>query len=310
MRILVLGAGGTGGYFGARLAQAGRDVTFLVRPKRAAALAKGLFVKSALGDIEIAAPKTVTTEQLTMPADLILLSCKAYDLDSAMDAIAPAVGPQTSILPILNGMAQLDVLTTRFGAQRVLGGVCFISATMDEAGRILHLNETHAITFGEQDGTRSPRAEAILAALSNAGFDARLSEHVQQDMWEKWTFIAALAGITCLMRAAVGDIVAAGAGDMAGGLFDECTDIASRHGYVPRAAPQERNRQMLTTPGSPLTASMLRDVERNSRTEADHMIGDLLRRGEEKRADVPLLRIAYAHLKAYEARRVRESATA
>ena len=310
MRILVLGAGGTGGYFGARLAQAGRDVTFLVRPKRAAALAKGLFVKSALGDIEIAAPKTVTTEQLTMPADLILLSCKAYDLDSSMDAIAPAVGPQTSILPILNGMAQLDVLTTRFGAQRVLGGVCFISATMDEAGRILHLNETHAITFGEQDGTRSPRAEAILAALSNAGFDARLSEHVQQDMWEKWTFIAALAGITCLMRAAVGDIVAAGAGDMAGGLFDECTDIASRHGYVPRAAPQERNRQMLTTPGSPLTASMLRDVERNSRTEADHMIGDLLRRGEEKRADVPLLRIAYAHLKAYEARRVRESATA
>ena len=310
MRILVLGAGGTGGYFGARLAQAGRDVTFLVRQKRAAALAKGLFVKSALGDIEIAAPKTVTAEQLTVPADLILLSCKAYDLDSAMDAIAPAVGPQTSILPILNGMAQLDALSTRFGAQRILGGVCFISATMDEAGRILHLNETHAITFGEQDGSRSPRAEAIFAALSNAGFDARLSEHVQQDMWEKWVFIAALAGITCLMRAAVGDIVAAGAGDMAGGLFDECTDIASRHGYVPRAAPQERNRQMLTTPGSPLTASMLRDVERNSRTEADHMIGDLLRRGEEKGADVSLLRIAYVHLKAYEARRVREAGAA
>ena len=142
MRILVVGAGSIGGYFGGRLLQAGRDVTFLVRPRRAAELAKiGLMIRSPLGDVALAAPPTVTADALRAPFDLILLSCKAYDLQGAMDAFAPAVGPQTAILPLLNGMRQLELLEARFGAAPVLGGQCLISTVLDAEGGILHLND-------------------------------------------------------------------------------------------------------------------------------------------------------------------------
>ncbi len=308
MRILVVGAGGIGGYFGGRLLQAGRDVSFLVRPRRAAALARiGLVIRSPRGDIALPVPPTVMAETLSDPYDLILLSCKAYDLDSAMASFAPAVGPHTAILPLLNGMGHLDTLAVRFGAAHVLGGWCLISAGVDPDGRILHLNDTHLIAFGEQDGAASVRAEAIGAALSGAGFDARLSASILQEMWEKWVFIAALAGISCLMRAAVGDILAAGAADLATGLLDECAAIAARRGFPPGEASLQRNRAMLATPASGLAASMLRDIERGAPTEGDHILGDLLARGGAEAAH-PLLRIAYAHLKAYEARRAREAA--
>lgn len=310
MKILVVGAGGIGGYFGGRLLQAGRDVTFLVRPKRAAALARtGLVIRSPRGDVELPPPPTVTADALSGPYDLVLLSCKAYDLDDAMASFAPAVGPQTAILPLLNGVGHLDALETRFGGPHVLGGWCLISAAVDSDGRILHLNDTHLIVFGEQDGSASPRAEAIAAALSGAGFDARLSASILHEMWEKWVFIAALAGITCLMRATVGDIVAAGAADLATGLLDECAAIATGRGFPPGEASMQRNRAMLTTPASGFAASMLRDIERRAPTEADHILGDLAARGGAANAH-PLLRIAYAHLKAYEARRTREAGQA
>ncbi|MBV8474660.1 MAG: 2-dehydropantoate 2-reductase [Hyphomicrobiales bacterium] len=307
MKILVVGAGGTGGYFGGRLLQAGRDVTFLVRPRRAALLAEhGLTIRSRFGDFHRPAPPTVIQANLDEPFDLILLSCKAYDLDSAIASFAPAVGPRTAILPLLNGMRHLESLAERFGAERVFGGLCIISATLGEDGTILHLNDLHGLTFGELDGTRSARIEAVAAALLDAGFAGRLSETIRQEMWEKWLFIAAAAGATCLMRAAVGDIVAAGAADLATGLIDECAAIATAQGFPPRPASLAMARVALTQPGSMLTASMLRDVENGMPVEADHILGDLLRRtgAADNRA---LLRVAYAHLKAYEARRAREA---
>ena len=165
MRILVVGAGALGGYFGGRLKEAGRDVTFLVRPRRAEHLAKtGLIVRSPKGDINIPAPPTVLAENISAPFDLILLSCKAYDLQGAMDSFAPAVGANTAILPLLNGMKHMDLLAARFGAGAVLGGQCIISATLDGEGRILHLNDLHFLSFGEQNGAKSPRAAAIAAA--------------------------------------------------------------------------------------------------------------------------------------------------
>jgi 2-dehydropantoate 2-reductase len=307
MRILVVGAGAIGGYFGGRLAEAGRDVTFLVRPARAAQLARDrLVIHSRFGDVTLPAPRTVSAGAIDAPYDLILLSCKAYDLAGAIDAIAGAVGPETAILPLLNGMTHLDALDARFGADRVLGGQCLISTVLDPDGRILHLNDAHALTFGERDGSRSARIEAISAALSDAVFQARLNDTILQEMWEKWIFIATAAGITCLMRASVGDIAAAGAADLATSLFDECAEIAASHGFAPRAPIVARNRAMLTATGSLLTASMLRDIERNGPVEGDHILGELLRRGDAGRA--PLLRIAYAHVKAYEARRARERA--
>jgi 2-dehydropantoate 2-reductase len=304
MRILVVGAGAIGGYFGGRLLQAGRDVTFLVRPRRAELLAKyGLSIRSRVGDFHEPAPSLVSKEDLVEPFELILLSCKAYDLDGAIASFAKAVGPKTAVLPLLNGIRHLDVLADRFGAQRVLGGLAMISATLDANGGIVHLNDLHTLAFGELDGSRSQRIETVASALMGAGFDARLTGEIRQEMWEKWVFIAAGAGITCLMRAAIGDIVAAGASDLATGILKECADIADAQGFPPRQASLERARAAFTAAGSPLKASMLRDIEGGLPVEGDHILGDLLRRAA-KPDEHSLLRIAYLNVKAYEAARM------
>jgi 2-dehydropantoate 2-reductase len=316
MRILVVGAGALGGYFGGRLKEAGRDVTFLVRPRRAEQLAKGgLIVRSPKGDISIAAPPTILAENTRGPFDLILLSCKAYDLQGAMDSFAPAVGANTAILPLLNGMKHMDVLAQRFGAPAVLGGQCVISATLDGDGRVLHLNDLHFVSFGEQDGAKSERVAAIAQTFSGAKFDSQLSTAILQEMWEKWAIIASVAGITCLLRGAVGDIVAAGAGQRAMDIYAECCAIAAANGFAPGESARKRSIGMLTAPGSTFAASMLRDIERGAAIEADQIIGDLLARGGGRKSsagtgDNPLLQIAYAHLRTYEARRQREKAAA
>jgi 2-dehydropantoate 2-reductase len=308
MRVLVVGAGALGGYFGGRLLEAGRDVTFLVRERRAAQLNKtGLVIRSKLGDANLPNPPTVKADALRESFDLILLSCKAYDLAAAVDSFAPAVGADTAILPFLNGMAHLDFLAGRFGARAVLGGQCLISATLDAEGRILHLNDSHLLSFGEQDGSQSPRAKAIEATLSGARFESRLSSAILQEMWEKWAFIAAAAGICSLMRAPFGDITAAGAAHYTTGMFDECCAIAAANGFVVSDAAIQRNRAMFTAPGSIIAASMLRDIERGAPIEGDHIVGDLLRRGGKQSGGFPLLRIAQAHLQTYEARRKREA---
>ncbi len=308
MRILVVGAGAIGGYFGARLLQAGRNVTFLVRARRAAQLAEtGLIVKSPLGDIDLRRPPLIEAQDLHQPYDLIILSCKAYDLDGAIKSFAPAVGPQTLILPLLNGLRHLDALDQRFGADVVLGGLCSISTALDDDGRILHFGDFHNLIYGAREGAQAQRAEALDAILLNAGFDARRSVEIMQEMWEKWSFIAAAAGLTCLMRAAVGDIEVAGGAELALALIDECAGIAADNGFAPRPPTLKFRRAMLTTPKSEFVASMLRDIERGARIEADHIIGDLLRRKSGGAGPNSILRIADTHLKAYEARRAREA---
>jgi 2-dehydropantoate 2-reductase len=294
-----------GGYFGGRLLEAGRDVTFLVRPARAALLARsGLRIISSAGNAELPHPPTVQPGHINETFDLVILSCKAYDLDSAIDALAPAVGSTSAVLPLLNGMRHLDRLDERLGRERVLGGQCAIGATVNDAGEIVHLNNIHSISFGERDGARTPRVDAIAVLMEGAQFDGRASDTILLDMWEKWVFLASLAGSTCLMRAAIGDILGAPGGtDLVMGLLDECRTIAAAAGYPPRQECWQRLVGMLTAAGSPLTASMLRDIERGAAVEADHIIGDLLVRAENHPA--PLLRVVFTHLKAYEARRSR-----
>lgn len=308
MRILVIGAGALGGYFGARLLAAGRDVTFLVRPKRAVALAKeGLSVKSKFGDLHLLSPPTIAADKLTQPFDIIILGCKAYGLDEAIQSFAPAVGRDTVIIPLLNGLRHVDVLNARFGEEKVFGGQCAISATLSPEGAILHLNDLHTLTFGPQGARKPGRYAEIVDALSGADFVAQPSDNIMQDMWEKWVFIATGAGSTCLMRASVGDMVNAGASDLIIALFDECTEVAVKNGFAPRPAFVEWARTTFTTPGSPLMASMLRDIEKGAPTEGDHILGDMLSRGG-LAAPRPLLGAAHAHVKAYEARRAREAA--
>ena len=307
MRILVVGAGAIGGYFGGRLLAAKQDVTFLVRARRAAELASsGLEITSPAGDVKIANPPTVLAENLHSTYDLILLSCKAYDLENAITSFAPAVGPETAILPLLNGMQHLEVLEQRFGAAHLLGGLAMISTVLEPGGRVAHLNQLHTLVYGERDGSKSPRVEAIAAAFSGALFVPRLSENIMQDMWEKWVFIASCAGITCLMRSVIGDVVAAGGADFCTGLLAECAAISASQGFVPGAASMELSRSLLTAPNSPLAASMFRDIERGAPIEAAHMIGDLLRRGQKAGVASPLLQVVNTHLKTYEARRARE----
>lgn len=314
MRTLIVGAGATGGYYGARLAEAGADVTFLVRPARAAKLAAdGLNVRSPLGDLHLPDPPTVTADHLVGAGrfDLVLLSCKAYDLDSAISDLAPAVGADTAILPVLNGMSHLDALDARFGAERVLGGSCAIAATVAPDGAIRHMSELCSITYGERDGSRSARIEAVDAMMRGLKFQPRLSDVILQEMWEKWVFLATLAGATTLMRAAVGDIVAAPEGTaLIEALHAECTIVAASSGFEPRAIVAERARAQLTAAGSTFTASMLRDIESKGRIEADHVIGDLIARGQRLAPEVsfPVLTAVYTGLKAYEARRARETA--
>lgn len=314
MRTLIVGAGATGGYYGARLAESGADVTFLVRPARAEKLAaNGLVLRSPLGDLHLPAPPTVTADNLAQAGgfDLVLLSCKAYDLDSALADLAPAVGEGTAILPLLNGMSHLDALDARFGAARVLGGSCAIAATLAPDGAIRHMSELCSITYGERDGSRSARIEAIDDLMRGLKFQARLSDVILQEMWEKWVFLTTLAGATTLMRAAVGDIVAApGGAAFIAALHAECTAVAAASGFEPRGVVAERARAQLTAEGSTFTASMLRDIENGGRIEADHVVGDLIARGARlaPEAAFPLLGQVYAGLKAYEARRAREAA--
>jgi 2-dehydropantoate 2-reductase len=311
MRFLVVGAGATGGYFGGRLLEAGRDVTFLVRSARAERLAaSGLTIASPAGNVTFRSPPTVLAADLRTPFDVVILSCKAYDLDGAIASFAPAVGPDTAVVPLLNGMRHLDALDARFGAERVLGGSCFISAKLDEGGQIAHHSDIHRLTFGERAGGRSPRVAAIAGAMAGAKFEAVASDKIMRVMWEKWVFLASLAGITCLTRAAVGDVVAAGGAELAAALLDECRAIAAGAGHPPSPDALKESLGRLTDPGSGVIASMLGDVERRGRTEADHVLGDLLRRrGGASDGDRSLLRVAYVAVKAAEARAARESGT-
>jgi 2-dehydropantoate 2-reductase len=305
MKILMIGAGATGGYFGGRLLESGQDVSFLVRKGRAAALARdGLVIRSPAGDVTLPSPPTIQANAFKQHFDLIVVSCKAYHLAQVIEDMTPAVGPETMILPVLNGMRHMDLLEARFGAEQVLGGSCFIAATLDAQGVVRHLNNPHGLTYGERDGTRSARIERVEQAMAKARFDPRLSTTVMQDMWDKWVFLASLAGITCLMRAPVGDIVAAPGGTQVTlGLLDDCRRVAEACGHAPGDAALQRARSVLTEAGSKLSASMMRDLEQGAQIEADHIVGDMLARGEAKGLDLPMLRVAYAHLKAYEVRR-------
>jgi 2-dehydropantoate 2-reductase len=177
MRILVVGAGAIGGYFGGRMLQAGADVTFLVRQKRAAELAAaGLVIKSPLGDVTLKDPPTVQADKFAEQFDVILLSCKAFDLDDAIRSFAPAVGPNTAIIPLLNGMRHLDTLDAKFGRGRVLGGLCAIAVTLNQKREVVHLQPLQSLTFGERDGTTSDRVHAIAEVMEKGNFGSKASQ--------------------------------------------------------------------------------------------------------------------------------------
>ena len=303
MRVLVLGAGAVGGYFGGRLTEAGRDVTFLVRGARAAALAeRGLSVTSALGDFTVPV-KVTTADAIPGRYDLVLLTAKHYDLEAAIAAIRPAVGSDTVVLPLLNGLVHLDALERAFGSGCVLGGVAYVGAVLLSDGSIRHVNRLSGIAFGERSGGVSERARAIEALFAGTPVSAPANDNILQEMWEKFVMMGAMAGMNCLMRGNIGEIIATEDGDaLMRAALTECQKVAEAAGYPPRPQARDRVTAMLTERGSVNSASMRQDLEAGRRTEADAILGDMRRRAEALGVDTPLLRAAYCHLQVHENR--------
>ncbi len=304
MKLLVLGAGAIGGYFGGRLAQAGTDVTFLVRPRRREQLARdGLRVRSPVGDLHMPV-KTVDASELTPEYDVVLLACKAYDLDSAMDAMAPAMNGRCAVVPMLNGMAHLARLDERFGASSVMGGTCALVVALDADGVIRHADPLQRIAFGERDRSVSARGRALADAFAPTTVEWELAADIEQNMWEKICFLSVMAAATCLFRANIGEILRAPGGREAmERALAVNYEIAARAGHPARAAPVEFARQSLADPASLRSASMLHDIETGAPVESDHIVGWMLERARAHGLDDTVLSLAYTHLKAYEARR-------
>jgi 2-dehydropantoate 2-reductase len=308
MRILVVGAGSTGGFFGARLAAAGRDVTFLVRPKRADQLReRGLRVLAA-GTEQTITPVLVTADKLDAPYDVVLVSVRSTALASAMDDFAAAVGPQTVIVPFLNGMAHIDTLTARFRTA-VLGGVVKVATVLNEYGDVVLVGSFASITVGELDGRPSARVEQVHQVLSGAGFDVVLSPDIVTAMWAKWAFITTLGSMTCLMRAPVGEIVAAPGGERLGpAVLAETAAVAAAAGHSLPAGEMDGIAATVTQEGSPLTASMYRDLVAGRPVEVEPVYGDLIARAAELGVPTPLLDLATLNLRIHQARLARAAA--
>jgi 2-dehydropantoate 2-reductase len=304
MRMLVVGAGSTGGFFGGRLAQAGRDVTFLVRPQRAAQLRdKGLEILSPHGNVTLR-PQLVTANEIGSTFDAVLLTVKSFALQASLRDLAPAVGSDTLILPVLNGMRHMDALIGRFGKNAVGGCAAKVATTLDKEGRIVQLAAFQDIAYGELDGTRSARIVALDEFMRGAGFDARLSANIALEMWEKWAMLATLGGVTCLMRGNLGEIEAApGGAHFLQRFFDEVTSIINAVGMPLGAGFIAQTKAMLAAAkGSALTSSMYRDLAENRPIEADQIVGDLVARGQKAGVSTPLLAAAYTHLAIYQSR--------
>jgi 2-dehydropantoate 2-reductase len=303
VRLLVVGAGSTGGYFGGRLAEAGRDVTFLVRPARAAKLRQsGLRIVSPHGDATLQ-PKLVTPDTLAEPYDAVLLTVKAYQLEASMEDFAPAIGPASMILPVLNGMRHMELLAQRFSPRNVVGCALKVSTTLDDDGRIVQLSPMQDLAYGELDGARTPRIAALDEFMRAAKIGAHLSPAIRREMWEKWTLLASLGAINCLMRGSIGEVEACpGGAAFALQLLGEVVAIVAAVGVAPSEGFLAGARAILTEKGSALASSMFRDLQGGRPIEAEAIVGDLVRRGAKAGINAPLLCAAYVCLSVYQNR--------
>jgi 2-dehydropantoate 2-reductase len=301
MKILILGAGAIGGYYGARLIEAGADVTFLVRPQRQALLAQqGLIVDSEHGRFAQQV-KTVVAAEVQPAFDLVLLTCKTYDLPQAMDAIAPAMHAGTKILPFLNGIQAYDTLDARFGKDRVLGGVAYIAAMLTPQGGIAHMGKTDGVLVGARSGATQAAAKIVYDLFAQSAGVRKLADDIEQALWDKWVMISAGAAMCCLMRGPIKDILQTQDGHrLVEQAIQECTSVAQHAGHPLAPATLDTMRGMLLDKASPWAASMMRDIRQDApRLEADAVIGDMLARATQFGIDAALLRTAYCHLQVY-----------
>ncbi|MYS20087.1 2-dehydropantoate 2-reductase [Streptomyces sp. DvalAA-14] len=304
MRLLIVGAGATGGFFGVKLARAGRDVTFLVHPERVADLRKnGLRLTGILGDERID-PQLTTAADLDSPYDVILLAVKATALAQSMDDIAPAVGPDTAILPILNGISHLDQLNDRFGKDKVLGGVAVLATSAERAGEINVLTSDAKLTAGDQDGASTPRTERVRELFGGAGFEFAVTDAILAAMWSKWVFIASTTAVTCLMRGTIGDVNSVPGGfAWSRSVLAEAAAVAEAANFPVGKAEFMSYQATLTEPGSSYAPSFYRDLVKGRPIEVEHVLGDFSRRAAALAVGTPFLDLATMNLRVYEQRR-------
>lgn len=296
MKILILGAGGVGGYFGARLLQVGADVTYLLRDKRHQLIqTEGLVVETPKETFTLH-PKTVTREQLKPEYDLIILAPKAYDLEDALTSVE-AASLQGVILPVLNGLSHIERLDARFGRQRVMGGIAHIAATITRSGAVKQLTDLHSLTVGHRDPAHEALAREFSALCERAAFDHTYSENIEQSLWDKWVFLATLAGMTTLCRGHVGKIADAPWGkETMTHFYAESCAIALANGFPTKESAQQKALAMLTKSGSSFAASMLRDLTQEHQTEHEHILGAMINYGVQKGVACPLLKAAHTHM--------------
>ncbi|GGG71339.1 2-dehydropantoate 2-reductase [Kocuria dechangensis] len=299
MRILIAGAGATGGYFGARLAQAGRDVTFLVRHRRAEQLRDGLRLIGLDGE-ETVPVRTVAAEELEDTYDLIVVAVKAGALATVIEQITPAVGGDTMILPFLNGMAHMGALNDRFGPERVLGGIIRVVTTVTDDGAIAQMHPIATMTLGPQSGPLTERLTRIHQELSVPGYQSELVENVVATMWHKWVFITAAGTITCLMRGSIGDILAAGGESFIRQVITETEQVAAAAGHPVTDTAHREAQGMLTEQGSAFTSSLYRDVTAGLPHEGEHLLGAFVATAAEHGVDTPLIGLALLQLRTHD----------
>lgn len=303
MKILFVGAGAIGGLFGAFLHQHGADVHFLLRPARKAQVdAQGLSVQLPHTTLHIQ-PRTLSASQLNGAYDLIVLSNKAPALESVIADIAPAVGEATHILPLLNGLRHLDRLDEAFGQQRVLGGIAKTIATQASPTQILVSNAFSSLTVGARTPQQQAKAQTVWQLMSEAGIDIELSDTIMSDMWDKFCRMASLGAANCLLQGTVGEYMRSQAGGaIALQLLRECTDTAQAAGHPMHPQAIAGFQRALTNPKSSFNSSMYRDMQAGLPIEGEHLVGDMLQRGQAAGLECHLLAIANAVLETYSAR--------
>lgn len=308
MRYLILGAGALGGYFGAMLIKGGADVTFLVRPARAAQLKRhGLVVKAQDGEELRIQVRTVNQGQLDGTYDVVLLTCKAYDLDSAMNDIAPAMDDKSVIVPVLNGVRHIRVLTERFGPGRVLGGLTVINAALMPDGTIQQSQVRINLTvIGELEGRASSRCMAIKTALEAGGIPVQISDNIVPMMWAKFFGFACSAIIASLTRSRAGVIARSTEGlSFVTAVTEECTRVVTAVGYPPLPDTAGQIRGLFSQHDSTYGPSILIDIEDGRPTEGEHTIGDLVEQAARANVGAPIMSAALCNLQAYEINRIK-----
>ena len=296
MKILIVGAGGIGGFFGGKMQQSGADITYLLRKQRQQLIQdQGLTIETPRGNFTIY-PKTVLADQLEPTYDLIILACKAFDLGDSLKSIAKA-SSKGVILPFLNGFTHLEALDHQFGKERVMGGVAHIAATISESGSVKQLTELGSLTIGPRTPSQVVLSQEFFSLCKKTDFDSFYHENIEQALWDKWVFLATLAGMTTICRGSVGEIAATPYGkDLSKRMFAECCAIASSESHPIAEKTQLGSQEVLTKEGSPFTASMLRDLLAGKKNEHQHILGDLIAFASKQSIDCPLLKIAFTHM--------------